>query len=364
MNSTKKKKYYSLKNILKYNAQYNILIGQRSNGKSYAVKEKILKDAYNDIGKFVYMRRYKEDIKTSNVCSYFNDMPIEKITNGQYSGVYVLRGIIYFCNYDDDLKPIKGKEIGRAVALNLMESYKSQTFPDTVNLVFEEFVTKKLYIPDEPRELQNFVSTIARDRNISVWMIANTISRVCPYFGEWGLKNIPVQKQGTIDTYEYDRKNVDGEIIKTIIAVENCENAGSFSKMFFGTVSDSITGGSWEVSEVPHIPVDEEGRAIEFIHDYELLFSDMGFNFIVQLCLDPKTGGQWVYVKPYTNTRRIERKITSTFSIDPNITTKFNLDIPAEAIMKQLIDSDKICFSDNLTGNDFIAVLNNKKGGI
>ena len=34
-----KNKYYSLNNILKKDAQYNIIFGQRSNGKTYAVKK-------------------------------------------------------------------------------------------------------------------------------------------------------------------------------------------------------------------------------------------------------------------------------------------------------------------------------------
>ena len=34
-----KSKYYSLNNILKKDAQYNIIFGQRSNGKTYAVKK-------------------------------------------------------------------------------------------------------------------------------------------------------------------------------------------------------------------------------------------------------------------------------------------------------------------------------------
>ena len=33
-----KQKFYRLTNIEKKNAQYNILLGERSNGKSYAVK--------------------------------------------------------------------------------------------------------------------------------------------------------------------------------------------------------------------------------------------------------------------------------------------------------------------------------------
>ena len=60
-------KYYSLENILKHNAQYNILLGMRSNGKSYAVKYHVLQKAYNHKGNFIYMRRYKDYIKGKDV---------------------------------------------------------------------------------------------------------------------------------------------------------------------------------------------------------------------------------------------------------------------------------------------------------
>ena len=91
-----KQKFYTLDNILSHNAQYNILLGMRSNGKSYAVKEHVLKKAYAHKGNFIYMRRYKDYIKGKDVESYFRDMPISKITRNEYEGVTVYRGTIFF----------------------------------------------------------------------------------------------------------------------------------------------------------------------------------------------------------------------------------------------------------------------------
>ena len=356
-----KKRYNRLEKLLSKEAQYNILLGMRANGKSFAVKEFVLTNAYHDKGKFIYMRRYREDVKTNDVNSYFSDMPISSITQSEYQGVVCYQGTLYFCNYTDDFRAVKGKEIGRVVYLSGMEHFKSQAFPDITDVIFEEFVTKRLYLNDEPGLLQNFISTIARDRNIRVWMIANTISRVCPYFEEWALKNIPRQKQGTIDIYTYDRMGEDGTRYETRIAVENCENAGTTSKMFFGNIANSITGGQWETQEVPHLPVDEEGRELPYIKLYEILLSDMGFRFVVCLCVNNQ-GGQWVYVYPYTQTRRIRRHITTEFSTDPFYSVGLKDTIPAEVKIKELMKEQKICFSDNLTGSDFKAVLDNRKG--
>ena len=79
-----KRNYYNISNLLKTNAQWLMLLGQRANGKSYQVKKTVLEDAFRDKGKFVYLRRYKADLKQSFVTAYFDDMPVEKITNGMY----------------------------------------------------------------------------------------------------------------------------------------------------------------------------------------------------------------------------------------------------------------------------------------
>ena len=352
-----KKIYYRTTNIDKTNAQYRILLGQRSNGKSYAVKEKCLMKAYRDEGLFIYMRRYQFDCKTSDIAAYFADMPIRSITNGEYEGISVYRGEIFFCNYDENRKEIRGKLAGRAVYLSGLEHFKSQAFPDITDVIYEEFVTNRMYLPEEPRMLMQFISTIARDRDITVWMIGNTISRVCPYFEEWQLRNIPKQKQGTIDIYEFARTDSNGNEYITKIAVENCENSGSSSKMFFGKSAESITSGTWETKDMPHLPRPKN----DYVMLYELLLSDLGFSFVMQLLVNAE-GGMLVYVYPFTGKRNIKRKISNIFSDDPLTTSCFNDKINAERLMRDLISKRKICYSDNLTGGDFEQVISNRKG--
>ena len=121
-----KKQYYDISNILKTNASYMMLLGQRANGKSYQAKKVVLEDAYNHDKLFIYLRRWERDIKQDYVTEYFSDMPIKEITNGVYTGVLAYQGYIYFYNLDDDNKIVKGKTIGRYLALNLNERYKSQ----------------------------------------------------------------------------------------------------------------------------------------------------------------------------------------------------------------------------------------------
>ena len=65
----------------------------------------------------------------------------------------------------------------------------------------------------------NFYATVDRKRlTTRLWLVGNTISRVCPYINDWGLHNIiSSQKQGTIKTIEI--KGADDEVIK--IAFKN-----------------------------------------------------------------------------------------------------------------------------------------------
>lgn len=356
-----KKRYYRLTNILKHKAQYNVLLGQKSNGKSYAIKEHVLMKAYHNISQFVYMRRYQMDVKTSDVEFYFSDMPIYSITNGEYTCVVAYRNQLYFGNFDEETcKVVKGPVIGRYVYLSGYNHFNSQAFPGIGDIVYEEFVTDSMYIDNEPTLLQKFVSTIARDNpDVQVWMIGNTISRVCPYFEDWQLRNIPRQKPGTIDEYRFTRFDEETQQeIETLIAVEYCESNGSVSGLFFGKAAEHITGGQWQTREMPKMP----GKRSDYAMLYELVLSDIGFNFVLQLMCDPYTGGQFVFVYPHSGRRQISRKITNVFSADPLTTTSLNVKIKAEEKMRELINSGKICYSDNLTGSDFENVLNNRKG--
>ena len=176
------KRYYELQHLLDCKCFWMLLYGMRSNGKSYAVKKKIIEDALQGIT-FVYLRRWGDDIKGPGVEAYFDDMPFNELTDGQYVGIKAYQGYLYFYTIGEDDKPVRvGGAIGRYCALNLYERYKSQVFKNCGNIVYEEFLTDKVYLNNEPKLLMQFVSTVARDRDINVFMIGNTISRVCPYF--------------------------------------------------------------------------------------------------------------------------------------------------------------------------------------
>ena len=57
--------YYSYSRILSYNAFLNFLIGERGVGKTYGAVKFVTKEFIKKDHQFVYLRRYKSDLKKS-----------------------------------------------------------------------------------------------------------------------------------------------------------------------------------------------------------------------------------------------------------------------------------------------------------
>jgi hypothetical protein len=328
-----------------------MLLGERANGKSYQVKKTVLEAAYSKSKWFVYLRRYQADIKAKSVSAYFEDMPISQITNGEYTGVTAYNGEIYFTFRDEDGDIKKGTKIGRYCDLNDLERYKSWAFPDYDYIVYEEFITDSIYLTDEPTMLQQFVSTVARHRKITVFLVGNTLSRVCPYFAEWCLDGVLKQKIGTIEIYHF---HMDGDDSIIDIAVEYCANANFENKMFFGHTAKQIVSGEWETHDMPKLP----RKQFEYENVYEMLVEYQSFKFVLSLLVEPQEGGLIVFIYPFTGQRKIERIIRQDISDNPLISGTLDPSRVPEARIIQCAKQKKIAYSDNLTGADFTHVNN------
>ena len=70
----KKNEFYSLTNIKKKNATYNVIIGERSNGKTYACLLDAVKNFLKDGKQFAYVRRWKEDISNKRASQIFSSI--------------------------------------------------------------------------------------------------------------------------------------------------------------------------------------------------------------------------------------------------------------------------------------------------
>lgn len=252
-------KFYSLNKILQKNATYNIIIGERSNGKTYAVLKYGIENYFKTGGQIAIVRRWKEDITGRRARDIFSALiandEIAKASNGKYSSVYYYAGKFYVCNFDEGGKAIYNDEdvIGICFSLSENEHNKSISYPKIETILFDEFLTKTLYLKDEFVLFLNTLSTIIRLRtNVKIFMCGNTVNKYSPYFQEMGLKHISEMQQGTIDVYKYGDSQL-------TVAVEYCASLDKSTKKnnfyfaFNNPKLEMITNGKWELDIYPHL---------------------------------------------------------------------------------------------------------------
>lgn len=254
-------KYYSYAKIDKIKATYNLIIGQRSNGKTFGACRKII-DTYIKTGKpSAYIRRMEEMIRPTNLAGLFNPHleHIEELTEHRYNHVVYWQHKFYLARYDED---DKGRWVKTAQDLNpfcmtyaisTAETTKGTDPGEVAMILYDEFITRQFYLANEFVKYQNLLSSIIRDRpNVQIYMLANTVSKHCPYFRDMGLYRISQQEQGTIDVYTMGKSG-------TKIAVEYCSPSKATQKIskyfaFDNPQLDMITKGSWEIAMYRHAP--------------------------------------------------------------------------------------------------------------
>lgn len=266
-------KYYNLAEILSRNAHYNIIFGERSNGKTYSCLTYIVERYIHHNEQGAYVRRFKEDFRGKRGEQLFEalvqDGSIKRISKGKYDTVKYYAGKWYLGKFDEKLGTVIRSDdpLCFAFALSDMTHDKSISYPRITTIVFDEFISREGYIDNNGEFIifMNVISTIVRFRsNVKIFMLGNTVNKYCPYFEEMGLKHIREMKQGTIDLYKYGESGLR-------VAVEYCGslNKSKPSDVYFAFNNPNlqmITGGVWELGLYPHLPVKYDTSDIIFIY--------------------------------------------------------------------------------------------------
>lgn len=351
--------FYRLNELDKHKAQYNILLGERANGKSGAVKERAVRTALksNTICCGL-VRRLDEDIKANVIQSYFNDEflidIIKKESKGKYNYIHYYQRMFYFAHIDENGNIEKGFPFCVVFALSNAERYKSSSvYPNLTIIIYEEFTTASRYLKNEVETFMNLVSSLFRLHTGVVYMIANKISRVCPYFSEWSLRGIPKLKEGQIDDYIF--QDSQGTDVK--ISVEMCASPKhKKSGMFFGRIGKQIDSSAWSSKEYPHLIGDYA--------DYDVLYSlsleHLDFKFNIMLLQHKEEDFTCVYVYP-SKMKVSDRLITEEYSSNYLISPSLNSKNKAECLINELVNNNKLVFPSNLVGEDFYSTIKNMK---
>lgn len=255
--------YYSLDKILKKNTQYKVIFGKRSNGKTFAVLDRGLQQYFKKGVEMAYIRRNREDLQGKNGATLFNNLVelglIAKYSKGVWTDVYYYGRRWYFCRYETDDKGhtnriTDDKPFCFGFVLSGMEHDKSTSYPRVKTIIFDEFLSRSSYLPDEFILFMNCLSTIARLRtDVEIYMLGNTVNKYCPYFAEMGLKGVKTMKAGTIDVYRYGESGLKVAVEYTSPRTGSTES-GNVLFAFNNPKLQMITHGDWEIDIYPHLP--------------------------------------------------------------------------------------------------------------
>lgn len=277
-------KYYSIRNLVKTGADYMIGFGERSNGKTFSVKDIILfgyhEDGINingyldDGSQGAIIRRYEEDFKKGRGASLFNDMIqnpllnniIEKRTKGRWNMVKYYSYAWYLCKYEDNEETdVDETPFCYAFALNSEEHYKSNSYPNIKNVLEDEFISRNGYLINEFISFTSILSTIIRDRdNVKIFMMGNSVNKVNPYFTEMGLSKAKTMKKGTIDVYTYGDSKLKVAIEYTDFPAKQKKSDKYFA--FDNPKLKMITSGEWELDIYPHLPIKYVPKDIKYMY--------------------------------------------------------------------------------------------------
>ena len=278
----KKIKWYSLDRIKKCHCQYNMIIGERSNGKTYAILMETLKNWKENRKQSALVRRFDEEIKPSLISTIYAHI----IANGELKKLFkkekwtriVYKSRCFYLARMDKVKNARGDVTEELVieeepfmytfSLTSEQDYKETAYPNVTLIFFDEFMSRKGFLENEFVLFQNVISTIKRKRqDVVIYMCGNTIDKYSIYFTEMGLKHVTKMKPGDMEVYTYPNTSLK-------VAVEFCGNATKIKGKkdidpyfaFDNPRLKMITTGEWEIDIYPHCPCEILPKNIRFTY--------------------------------------------------------------------------------------------------
>ena len=369
-----KEKFYSIRHLIEQHpdAHYYVVYGERSNGKTYSTLDFCIDEYFKKGYQFAYVRRWKEDIKLSNLQKLFDgilrDHKIEKYSHGKWTGILYKSRMFYFTRYEtrvDDkgkktnVKIVDDQPFCYVYVLTDDEHDKGFESPMIYNILFDEFIARGSYIPDEFTRFMGVISTIKRRRTgIKVFMLGNTINRYSLYFNEMGLTNIKIQKPDTIDVYKYGDSGLKVVCEYAVMEKRNKETDVYFA--FKNPKLQMITNGAWELAIYPHLTPDMKYKPKHIKYKYFIEFD--GTTLECDVVLLPKSiedkryhNMLFTFVHLKTSTIKEDNK-NLVYSLSPNPKPNYRRNIlkpfsKLEKLISDMYYKDKVFYQSNDIGD-------------
>lgn len=363
-------KYYSLNNILSKKAKWNLIIGERSNGKTYAVLNRIINNYAKTKKQGALIRRWDEDFKSKRASTMFDALvannEISKATGGEWSNVSYYAGRWFLCRTEDDKIVKDDTPFCYAFSLTSMEHDKSTSYPNVTTILFDEFLTRGAYLPDEFILLSNVISTIVRQRSdADIFMCGNTVNKYSPYFSEMGLTRIKELKKGDIQVYEYGNSG-----LRVAVEFSDSPSKSKDSNIYFAFDNPRLSmitgeGTVWEIAVYPHCPCKYEKRDVIF--SYFIIFN----GDILQADIVNKDNISFTFIHKKTTKIQDEKSdiiFTPDYNPSPNYFRNIlKTTVPFVGKLSWFFNSDKVFYQDNETGEivrNYLQFCKNEKGVI
>ena len=252
--------YYNLSKVLSYNAFINFLIGERGVGKTYSTSKFLINQFIKKGFQFAYIRRYKTELK-KDAPQFFDSLK----KNNEFENNLYYKGEKFYC---DD------KVMGYAMTLTTASNLKGSNFPDVKYIIFDEFIiedTQHHYLQNEVTMFLGLIESIARTRDINIFMLGNAVNIINPYFLYFNISlpynnDIATYKDGLIlvqymknlEYREFKKKTKFGKLVSNTpyeeYAIDNkfqndnrdfIEKKTGNSKCSFGFIYKDNTYGVW-----------------------------------------------------------------------------------------------------------------------
>ena len=164
--------YYNYDRIISYDALLNMLIGERGVGKTYGASKLVIKDFIKRKRQFVYLRRYKTELAKSSK-KFFSAL----ISNNEFPDHQLeVKGNTFYI--DEELA-------GYSMTLSTAQQLKGTNFSNVHYIIFDEFLIEEgqgHYLKNEVLSFLGLIESVARMHDIKVFMLANAVSEINPYF--------------------------------------------------------------------------------------------------------------------------------------------------------------------------------------
>lgn len=367
--------YYSGDRLLRYKVPYRLIIGERSNGKTYFVKKYCFEHYINTGRKFVYLRKRKDSISRKEMKKLWADLNEDIILDELHDTLkYTPDSGFYYDN--DDGERIT---LGYALSLEDYESKKGIPYNDVDIIFFDEFIEQRGDLLDEWKSFINLISTIRRKRdNVEIFLVANTITKYSTYFENFGI-DIKRLRQGQIVYVKHE--------LGVELAIEYCRSLNKIAgkgiiDKYFGfdnsPASKMIMYGEWDYDIVNIREVDGIGwkNRRKLIPLYLTALGEV-YEFSEYVNKNPiifirKVNTQNGVVKPYI---RYNICYDNSMKLVTNNNGKMMI-VPTYAVVNELlgedivnfwkllllcIDAKRVVFDNLSTGSDFLRVVKDMK---